>query len=615
MEAAILTSDTSQNLFSTPAGAGQTLPAGGSALPFAAVLASQSMAGAQGKLPANQLPFGTAPLQQFSQQSALSTLPIEGADSAVMATWLPMAGGAQPLQVSGDEILVEQLGDEQLGLYSLAVTAEPIEPIAPVGLALTALAEEPLPSGEDEQLIGTAFKSASGQQSGGGGTPLSAALQSSAETGSDEAVSADMAAASAAVQARQQQASNDARALPGAGQGTSPAATDSLGGEALKAAAQSDESGAEIPLAGDSLGTDSDNTVAGTRLPQAATSTGVNANVGSSSTGELEIPDDKSSGAEPQRAPLSSAQVAASVQQAAATQNQAQAQAQSQAPQQAAVAPVATNKVDASANSAKSASPVPVRRQASTESVESTAVDAADGYHWLSDDAVPAVEADVSLTVQAKGAEPSTAQAIAQSAQNTAANTRADGAGSLESFAQIKQSASAEQSAAVQQSAQAEAASLEIETPVRDAQWSQAMAYRVQWMAQQGVQRASVQLNPAELGPMEISVDLADDVAQVQIIAESEATREAVEQAMPRLREMMAQSGFGETAVEISSGNEEPEFQQPGAGAQHDLTAEGGEQGDSSGSARTQEPATAPVSSAERPVSTITSDGRLSFYV
>ncbi|MEM9603860.1 MAG: flagellar hook-length control protein FliK [Pseudomonadota bacterium] len=103
--------------------------------------------------------------------------------------------------------------------------------------------------------------------------------------------------------------------------------------------------------------------------------------------------------------------------------------------------------------------------------------------------------------------------------------------------------------------APAEVAELSIETAVDDPNWSEALNYRLQWLAQRGVQSARIQLNPAELGPMDVTVDVVDDVATVQFRAEHGLTREALEQASPRLRELMMQAGFDRAELDISGGD------------------------------------------------------------
>lgn len=241
---------------------------------------------------------------------------------------------------------------------------------------------------------------------------------------------------------------------------------------------------------------------------------------------------------------------------------------------------------DALSTQARSAQAPQSRRGDGVERAEPrTAVDASDGYHWLQSDADPAAAAEIDSRVGARPVESSTQPVVASGAGTApSANPSARVDSPAESFAAVKQAVETAQASEAQTLESSEAATLEIDTPVRDAQWSQALAYRVQFMAQQGIQRAQVQLNPTELGPMEITVDVVDDVAQVQITAEHAATREAVEQAAPRLREMMQQSGFNETAVDLNDGAQDGrELAERGAERFADSRADGSAGGSGGG--------------------------------
>ena len=62
---------------------------------------------------------------------------------------------------------------------------------------------------------------------------------------------------------------------------------------------------------------------------------------------------------------------------------------------------------------------------------------------------------------------------------------------------------------------------------------------------------AEIRLNPADLGPIGVTISYTDDQAKVSITAAQPATRDALEQALPHLKEMLAQQGItlGEAAV------------------------------------------------------------------
>jgi len=58
------------------------------------------------------------------------------------------------------------------------------------------------------------------------------------------------------------------------------------------------------------------------------------------------------------------------------------------------------------------------------------------------------------------------------------------------------------------------------------------------------LKQAEIRLTPAELGPLRVQVSVDDGAAHVTFHAQHAVTREALEQAMPRLREMLAENGL-----------------------------------------------------------------------
>lgn len=78
------------------------------------------------------------------------------------------------------------------------------------------------------------------------------------------------------------------------------------------------------------------------------------------------------------------------------------------------------------------------------------------------------------------------------------------------------------------------------------------MSARVVWMAREGLQQASIQLNPANLGPVEVKLHVNHEQANVTFIAQNAATRDAIEQAIPRLKENFSQNGMELNNADVS---------------------------------------------------------------
>lgn len=82
--------------------------------------------------------------------------------------------------------------------------------------------------------------------------------------------------------------------------------------------------------------------------------------------------------------------------------------------------------------------------------------------------------------------------------------------------------------------------------------WNQAMGKQVVWMASQNIRSAEIRLNPAHLGPIEVRIDMEDDQVSLAFSSRHAVVREAVEHAVPRLREMFAESGLNLADTEVS---------------------------------------------------------------
>lgn len=96
-------------------------------------------------------------------------------------------------------------------------------------------------------------------------------------------------------------------------------------------------------------------------------------------------------------------------------------------------------------------------------------------------------------------------------------------------------------------------ATLTIDQPVSSPAWGNALGERVVWMAGQSQQSASLHLNPPHLGPIEVQLTLSNDQANAVFVADHPAVREAIQSALPQLRESLAQSGIALGNVSVGS--------------------------------------------------------------
>jgi flagellar hook-length control protein FliK len=80
-----------------------------------------------------------------------------------------------------------------------------------------------------------------------------------------------------------------------------------------------------------------------------------------------------------------------------------------------------------------------------------------------------------------------------------------------------------------------------VAVPFGDRGWERALGEKVVWLVGQQMQAAEVKLNPPHLGPVEFRLTLNGNEASVSFTAANAVVRDAIEQALPRLREMLAE--------------------------------------------------------------------------
>lgn len=90
-----------------------------------------------------------------------------------------------------------------------------------------------------------------------------------------------------------------------------------------------------------------------------------------------------------------------------------------------------------------------------------------------------------------------------------------------------------------------------VAVPVGERGWERVFAERIVWLVSQQVQAAEVKLNPPHLGPVEVRLALNGQEANVSFTVAHGAVRDAVEQAIPRLREMFAEQNLQIVNVDV----------------------------------------------------------------
>lgn len=117
--------------------------------------------------------------------------------------------------------------------------------------------------------------------------------------------------------------------------------------------------------------------------------------------------------------------------------------------------------------------------------------------------------------------------------------------------------------AGITQQASVAPVSLPLAPPVGSNEWGDALGKQVVWMGNANHQVAELQLNPAGLGPLKITLTINNHQAEALFVSAHPAVRTAVEAALPQLRTNLADNGIslGNTSVSADT-------QQQGAFAQ-----------------------------------------------
>lgn len=116
--------------------------------------------------------------------------------------------------------------------------------------------------------------------------------------------------------------------------------------------------------------------------------------------------------------------------------------------------------------------------------------------------------------------------------------------------------------------------------------WDSELLGRVNMLVKGGIQEAKIQLSPPEMGRLEIKVSTEGDSAKIMFSVDNIAAKDAIEQAIPRLRELLEQGGLQLAHSEVShhsqSNQGQGDVDETALGSDLAMDAEGdGEEGNS----------------------------------
>ncbi|WP_198089240.1 flagellar hook-length control protein FliK, partial [Variovorax sp. E3] len=133
----------------------------------------------------------------------------------------------------------------------------------------------------------------------------------------------------------------------------------------------------------------------------------------------------------------------------------------------------------------------------------------------------------------------------------TAAGDGADAQNPATPFA-VQQAAAVTASAERSGDAQATRPAVHTIAPeVGSEKWAPALGQQLARMSTSGHHTAELNLNPAGLGPLKVTLSIGDNQAQAMFVSAHESVRKAVEAALPQLRTSLSEQGItlGQTSV------------------------------------------------------------------
>ncbi|WP_295472533.1 flagellar hook-length control protein FliK [uncultured Pseudomonas sp.] len=143
--------------------------------------------------------------------------------------------------------------------------------------------------------------------------------------------------------------------------------------------------------------------------------------------------------------------------------------------------------------------------------------------------------------------------------------------------------------------------------------WSEGIVDRVMYLSSQNLKSAEIKLEPAELGRLDIRVNMApDQQTQVTFMSAHVGVRDALESQVSRLRESFSQQGLGQVDVNVSDQSQQQAQQQ--AQEQASRTQRGGGRGGVGGAETVEDLAPEAAVAASQPAQRVIGSSEIDYY-
>ena len=91
-----------------------------------------------------------------------------------------------------------------------------------------------------------------------------------------------------------------------------------------------------------------------------------------------------------------------------------------------------------------------------------------------------------------------------------------------------------------------------ITKPLSHPEWNQDLGERIVWMNNRGISSAEIRMNPQNMGPITVRIDINQDQATIAFTAQNSDVRTALEASIPKLREMLNSQQLNLADVKVS---------------------------------------------------------------
>lgn len=154
------------------------------------------------------------------------------------------------------------------------------------------------------------------------------------------------------------------------------------------------------------------------------------------------------------------------------------------------------------------------------------------------------------------------AQEIERAANMTASQGKEGGIGEGPSF--TLPAGSGVQPASPARLPEMAAAQFSVPSRLGSPDWDDQVGQKLILMVRDGHQAATLTLNPPELGPIRVTIEVTEREASASFVSAQPEVRQALEQSLPKLRDMMQQAGLQLGQANVSAGQGDAQQAQAG---------------------------------------------------